>query len=461
MLPKAIIGILILALIGTVTGLVTIYLNLQEHRSSLTLATTQLEATRETLDNYQELNHSLSTANEELTAKIQDQAQRNNRLKAINSDLIAESRRIYQENQRVEERNTALDQEIREVTAKNNSLNRGNRNLTARNSEVAAANEFLNQELEITDQKARALQEQSNQQARSIQTLEQEKTNLTAEVQELEGQNRSLDQQNDYQAVTIQTLEQEKTKLTADVTELQGRNRQLSQQNDTLRNKSGSINQLNARIDSLRAEIRRLEDQRKPLLLQTGRRNFTCTGSMEPKITCLDSATYLTNFLPQDIVVGTVISFDPPATCKVQSDRGVSHRVAKVKVERGNYYYWPKGDNNEAADGCWVSEKRVEGYIIELHKNTHTENAQLRNSVNSAGADAERAWDAYRAKRTSYGCPNPNQTCTVSSRGQLNVLNRLRSAYIAASIYHICWVETAGNAWYSGFGPPVYIPCTK
>ena len=460
MLPKVIIGILALALIGTVVGLAVVYQNIQASQSSLSLTRAELETARETLDNYEELNRSLAAANEELIAKIQEQAGQNHRLEATNSDLVAESRRIYQEVQRVEELNTSLDQEVREATARNNSLNRENHNLSTRNGQIEADNNFLNRELEIAGENARTLQEQNDRQSLNIQTLELDKTELTANVNELEGRNLLLGQQNDRQASAIQTLEQEKTELTADVTELQDRNRELSQQNDTLRNKSGSVQRLNTQIDSLRAEIRRLEERRKPLSVESFPAYFRCTGSMEPKITCLDSATMLENFLPHDIRVGTVISFRPTAACELTGSSRVLHRVMKIKVERGTYYYWPKGDNNSGPDECWIPESNVYGYVIELHKNTHPENAKLRNSVNAADAVADKARDAYYSRRASYGCYDPDRVCTVSP-GKYRELNRLYSEYRDAYNYLRCWVDTARNAWYSSFGPPLYTPCTK
>ena len=459
MLPKVIIGILALALIGAAIGLVVIYQNLQASQSSLSLTRAELDTAWEALDNSEERNRSLTAANEELLAKIQEQAVQIHQLETTNSDLVAESRRIYQEVQRVEELNTTLDQEVREVTAKNNSLSRENQNLVSKNNQIEADNEFLNQELEVAVQNVGTLQEQNYQQVQTLQTLEQEKTKLTANVTELEGQNRQLGQQNDQQASTIQTLEQENTELTSDVTELQGQNRELATLNETYRSKSGTVNQLNTRVDSLQAEIRRLEDQRKPLLVESFRTRFRCTGSMEPKITCLDSATMLENFRPQDITVGTVISFRPTAACEVTGSR-VLHRVMKVKVERGTYYYWPKGDNNSGPDECWIPESNVYGYVIQLHKNTDQQNAALRNAVNAADSAAERAWATYQSRRAAYGCPDPNRVCTVST-GKYRELVRLRSEYIAAADYHRCWANAARTALYSSSGPPVYFSCTK
>lgn len=460
-LLKVIVGVLLLAIIGTSVGLVRVYLNFQESQAALLTVTTELQASQATLDSYREMNQSLSDANKQMVVKIQEQAQRNLHLEAVNNDLTAESRRIYQEVQRVDELNTSLGQEIQEVTDKNNSLNREIFNLTVKKDQIEADNVSLRHELDTAVENTRALQVKNEQQTLNIQTLEQEKASIQEDVQNLQQRNQTLDEHNKQQESTIQALEREETTSRARITELQGQNRSLRQLNDTLQSKSGSVTQLNNRIDSLRAEIRRLEDQRKPLLLQTERSNFACTGSMEPKLTCLDSATYLENFLPQDITVGTIIAFDPPATCRVQSNRGIVHRVERVKVERGIYYYWPKGDNAERADDCWVSERDVSGYIIEVHKNTRPERAELRNFVNSADAEAERARNAYFTRRASYGCHSVNQVCRVSSRSQLNELNRLRTTYIAAADYHWCWVQAAKNAQYSLFRKPVHSICIK
>ena len=466
MITKAIIGILALSFIGAVVGLVIVYQNLQASQSSLGLTRAELEENRETLEKSEELNRGLAAANEGLIAKIQEQAVQIQQLEASNSDLVAESRRIYQEIQRVDELNTSLDQEIREVTANYNSLNEENRSLAARNSQVEAEkdrveadNELLSHELEIAGENARTLQDQNYQQDLVIHALEQDKTKLASDVTELEGQNRLLGQQNAQQASAIQTLEQDKTKLTADVTDLRSQNQSLINLTETYQSKSGTVNQLNTKIDSLRAEIRRLEDQRKPLMVESFPASFKCTGSMEPKITCLDSATMLQNFRPQDISVGTAISFRPTVACKLTGSR-VLHRVMKVKVERGIYYYWPKGDNNSGPDECWIPESNVYGYIIELHKNTEPQNSQLRNSVNAAKADMDRAWAAYQSRRSAYGCPDPNRTCTVSP-GKYRELIRLRTVYLDAAAYHQCWVDSAKSAFSLRSGPPIYTQCVK
>ena len=141
-------------------------------------------------------------------------------------------------------------------------------------------------------------------------------------------------------------------------------------------------------MSSLESEIGDLEGRRKPLILETTRSWFACTGSMEPKITCLDEGTWLDNFRADDIVVGSTISFSTTEECDISGER-VAHRVTAVREVDGVYYYWPKGDNNRSADGCWIPEDKVNGYMIEIHKNVFadTSTSELRDRYNQARKD--------------------------------------------------------------------------
>ena len=151
---------------------------------------------------------------------------------------------------------------------------------------------------------------------------------------------------------------------------------------------------LNSQIGRLNGEITELERRREPLIVDSHTAGFKCTGSMEPRITCLDSATRLENFNPEDIVVGAVISFTPTAACELDSGP-VAHRVMSIRESSGTYLYWPKGDANADADGCWIPHTNVDSYMIELHRNTHAENSGLRNRVNTANADMNQALSNY------------------------------------------------------------------
>ena len=168
--------------------------------------------------------------------------------------------------------------------------------------------------------------------------------------------------------------------LKLDYGDLADRHADLTTQYADLEEMVGTMAELEERIAALETEL-------KPLVLgvNSRRRNsFLCTGSMEPAITCLDGATWVTPADPADIVVGTTISFDPDCTEGQVNWRSTAHRVTAIKVVNGVTYYWPKGDANEFADGCWVPYSDVHGYIVELHKGAHPENAFLRDQVNAS-----------------------------------------------------------------------------
>lgn len=154
----------------------------------------------------------------------------------------------------------------------------------------------------------------------------------------------------------------------------------------------------------LRAVIATLEDDRKALAVQANEMFPVCSGSMEPKITCLDTVVLLENFLPQDIEVGTVISFIPPPEEGEEAAGAapVLHRVADIKLEDGIYHYWPKGDAWAEPDGYWVPETSVVGYVIELMPGTRPENSALRDLVNRTRKTYANARDNMVAARSSY-----------------------------------------------------------
>ena len=145
----------------------------------------------------------------------------------------------------------------------------------------------------------------------------------------------------------------------------------------------------------LRAVIANLEEDRKALAVQPREMFPICSGSMEPRITCLDTVVLLENFLPQEIEVGTVISFIPPAEEGEGADSDaapVLHRVLDIKQEDGIYHFWPKGDAWKEPDGYWVPETSLLGYVIELLPGTRPQNADLRVLV-------DRTRDRYAATR--------------------------------------------------------------
>ena len=157
------------------------------------------------------------------------------------------------------------------------------------------------------------------------------------------------------------------------------------------------IVRLQGTIPELEERIAQLQQRHKPLLGAVDRQRsswFACTGSMEPRITCLDRVHLVPPTDPRDIVVGVVINVDPHCGEGDGDGRGVAHRVTAIKVRNGVHYYATKGDALSAVDTCWIPYSDVLEYIVAVDKDVYPENAELRNGVNSALA-------AYRAEQVA------------------------------------------------------------
>ena len=222
-------------------------------------------------------------------------------------------------------------------------------------------------------------------------------------------------------------------------------------------NAVAAVNELEARVRELGAEITALEERRRPLLL-AGRQErvegFLCTGSMEPAITCLDTATWVTVFSPEEIVKGAVISFDNRA-CRPGATAGrTAHRVQDTYLEDGVLHYWPKGDAHAESDGCWVPSTAVHGYIIELHKNTVPENAVLRDNVNASNAAYREAREAYVDVIEQYCGHRQPERCSVSLEDPLGrEAQRLLRISMDAYEHYRCWYNNAANSLRPGHIP--------
>jgi signal peptidase I len=261
--------------------------------------------------------------------------------------------------------------------------------------EVVAENNLLMQKLRESEEANQSLSEQYS-------TLEDLYHKL----------DQNLDQARlDYDALSV-TRDQLVNDIATQVDEhaiLDGRYKSLVALHSSMIVATGSLetlqtdlNDLNIEYTALQQQITDLQTQRQALIPETYNVIFACTGSMEPKVTCLDSAIYLANFLPEEIVVGAVVSFNSPDGCSLSSTRRVSHRVIAIADNNGPLNFRTKGDANEADDGCWVPASNIHGYMVELNKNTHPENTELRNRVNGAEAEYVAAHEAYESLREAY-----------------------------------------------------------
>ncbi|MSQ22319.1 MAG: hypothetical protein EXR53_03295 [Dehalococcoidia bacterium] len=226
----------------------------------------------------------------------------------------------------------------------------------------------------------------------------------------LKAQLGTLQTERDSLVDGLRLLDLSHKELQLDYGTLQGEYTTLSSAVGTLEGVKSQVSGLQQQVQSLNGDMARLQAARAPLIVESYRVGFKCTGSMEPKITCLDEATWLSNFRPQEVKVGTVISFTPTAECKLSS-ASVAHRVTAINLEAGTIYYRPKGDANSSDDGCWIPSSSVNGYIITLYKNTKLENAHIRDRINAlkwaldfALAGSEQSSQIYK-QYVSLHCP--------------------------------------------------------
>ncbi|MCE2466217.1 MAG: hypothetical protein J4G01_09180 [Dehalococcoidia bacterium] len=245
---------------------------------------------------------------------------------------------------------------------------------------------------------------------------------------------------------------------------------QIGSLDSTITSRNTTIGELDSQIVELRDEIEALKVAREPWMLETRTSGLMCTGSMEPALTCLDEVTWLMNSYPEDIAEGVIISFDIGA-CRDES-KWIAHRVEKVKVEDGIYYYWPKGDNNSQADGCWVPFSHVNGYAINVRRNAHPENAELRNMVVEAQADMDRAMAIHNATKsrycraaptsgTSVGAEHDGKPCYFTSQEWDELDHLYQVVYLGAYRYWECTLDSARNATHSPDGrAPIYQTCS-
>ncbi len=343
-----------------------------------------------------------------------------------NSELNASKSRVEASQVRIEQLTTdlgAVTQRLNEETA----------SFEAANSRLAGAiaeNAGLKAELGVTT-------EQLDAQTSRNETLTADLLESSEELGRNTAENKAL-------ATNLETVTRQLADKSADY--------------DTLLHEAGTLEDLRAdkdtllsEIEALRSSIRELERQRIPLIVHSQTQGFRCTGSMEPKITCLDSASWLRNFNPEDVTVGSVIVFTPTAECEIGQGT-VSHRVLDIREVEGTYYFWPKGDANPDADGCWIPDTNVYGYMVELHKDTHPQNTALRNRVNSAKAKRDETFATYKAAEETYNqryqayCGHSPDACSLDP-ARVAELDRLYDEYIRLFNIH----QEAFEAWNAVF----------
>ena len=301
--------------------------------------------------------------------------------------------------------------------------------LQAERDGLAARIESLQAERDGLAATVESLQGSGDGTAAPVDALRAERDGLAARVQSLQASYTALSDENSGLKAALRALEADKLSLETQVEEFQ-----LAHE---------SLAMLEERAEGLRAVIAALEEDRQALVVMAKEMFPTCTGSMEPRITCLDTAVVLQNFRPEDIALDNVIAYYPPGQEGTGDGSPVFHRVTDIKVEDNVHYFWPRGDALDEPDGVWVPEGNVLGYLIELRPGTRPENSALRARVNGARELYESARDRMLEARGGYddlavrhcGSVEAVSTCsTISQEGRAE----LRAAY---DVFSGAWGE--------------------
>ena len=282
------------------------------------------------------------------------------------------------------------ERDLREQSSRLQSLRDDRDSKAEALDESSLVSEELEDRTESLTADLQALENLRDELSATVATLERQHDSLEAsyaglseEYAGLIEENTGLGEENAGLKATVEGLESTRHRLEAENETLKLAHTNVEGLEEAASGLRAVIAGLEERISGLRAVIAGLEEDRRALVVESREMFPTCTGSMEPKITCQDTVVELSNFRPEDIAVGTVISFYPPTGADGTASP-LLHRVTDVKVEDGVYYFWTKGDAREEPDGYWVPEGNVRGYVIELRQGTRPLNSELRARVNGA-----------------------------------------------------------------------------
>ena len=284
-----------------------------------------------------------------------------------------------------------LETTVESLQAERDGLEETVESLQAKRNVLDATVESLRAERDGLEATVGSLRVERNGLEATVETLQTERDGLKATVASLQAERdglettvESVQAERDGLEASYAVLSDENSGLKATLQTLEEDKRSLETQVEQFKLAHESVTKLEERAEGLRAVIAGLEEDRKALQVKSIEMFPTCTGSMEPKITCLDTVVVLQNFLPEDIAVDTVISYYPPGQTAADGGSPVLHRVIDIKTEDDVHYFWPKGDALDAPDGVWVAEGNVLGYVIELRQGKRPENSALRERVNGA-----------------------------------------------------------------------------
>ena len=354
---------------------------LRESNSGLRLENETLEQTvrslEQTVQQSSDMFMKLEAERDLMTAAMHSIEQELDSLKVSYSELGDEHDSLRETHRALQSTAQGLSSSVATLEDERDSLRDSN-------SGLRLENKTLEQMVEQSSDMVMKLEAERDLMTAAMDSIEQELDSLKVSYSELGAEHDSLE-------VSYSDQSEENDELKEAVQRLEGEIDRLEGENQAFTTAYESVESLEEQANGLRAVIGTLEDERKALIVKSAEMFPVCSGSMEPKITCLDTVVVLQNFRPEDITLGAIIAYHPPTPTTgddQESDGGrqtpILHRVIDIKVEDGVHYFWPKGDAEEEADGFWVAESSVLGYATALLQGTRPQNAALRDRVNGA-----------------------------------------------------------------------------
>ena len=310
-------------------------------------------------------------------------------------------------------------------------------------------NNALHAQLDDTKTELTELQREYTAAQRTVQDLQTQLGQVRSSLTVSGGTVRQLEQR----VSSLQTsLEQEQARSASRQTSLkqeQARSASLQTKYDTLNGQHEELLEAVDSLESLQTDITEAQEELEGLRASTvvTRGGFACTGSMEPKITCLDEATWWnTGFNDDDIHIGSVVSVRNEE-CWPEQDANVAHRVIDKVTREGVVSYRLQGDNASGFDDCWHSLANIHQVAVEIYTDQHPLNAPLRDKVNAAQA----AYEQLRARYCRYNSGTGSFGCSPEGFEET----------LAAYWQDYCWTEAARQSrYFHGVGPtkPINMP---
>ena len=384
----------LVCIVGVVAYLViALIMNKQELQTTLDSTSADLEATAEELT---ARTQELESTTEELHTTTQDLNDTTGELELVRDELASSESQLEATTEGLEHTEAVLDSTAQELGSTKEELDNTTHELTETSEELASTIDQLGVTTEELDTTTQELDATASKLDATAAELDSTAGMLASTAAELEATQDELEATSGRLASTSAQLDSTEQELAVTL----AKRDVLDEQLRVIRVRVGSLEEVKTRL----ADIEALIEQREPLIPETGVRDFACTGSMEPKITCLDSARYLFNFDPNDIVVGSVIAFTPPEDCDLELEEGKNlvHRVIEVGEQDGVIAFRTKGGNSYSDDGCWITPDDILGYITALDKDTYSERERLGDAVNAARVSFDEAQRAFMEADYAY-----------------------------------------------------------